>query len=554
MTPGQAVMEALAVEGVDLIFGLSGSHILGIYDALAERPDIRLVTVKHENSAALMAETYGRLTGRPGVALTTAGPGATNALSGVGQAYDAAAPMVHLSGTVPLGAGYESFHGCDDPDFLHRLFADLTKLSLQVRSAAEIPEALARAFHTAASGRPGPVHVDIPQDVLQAGPTEIPPYQPLPTEERTLSPEEREAALARFREAKNIVIVAGKGVLRQRGAVPLTALAETLEAPVICTRDGRGAVPGNHPLALGHYFHFDPNPVMLDLLEKADLGVVVGARYDAAQMDGLRPHLPESIVYLGLDEEPVRVEGAEPSAAVHAGAALGDLLERLPEKLKPEDPALRARIARMRRLHREGYDRLIETPNQMLHYGLALRELVGRAGEDAMFFGDVGSSFIWLENELAPRLPDSHVQPGQYGAMGYAPPGAIAAKLIYPERQVVGILGDGALLMGSADFNTAVEQGANILLFVLKDNRYGIVDHLHQRAYGRSFGCELKSPDFVKWAESFGACGLRISRREEIEAVVTRALEETRRRPVVVEVETTHEFPYPRVADLMEGV
>ena len=167
MSAGQAVVEALKEEQVEFVFGLAGTHVLALYNALADAPEIRHVVVKHESNAAFMAGMVGYLTGRPGVAMVTAGPGATNSLSGVGQAYAASLPMVHISGDVPLNAGNEAYHGVDRRDFLHRMFRDITKWSVHIERAEDIPAILSRAFALAASGRPGPVVIDIPKDITR---------------------------------------------------------------------------------------------------------------------------------------------------------------------------------------------------------------------------------------------------------------------------------------------------------------------------------------------------------------------------------------------------
>ncbi|HEU5424600.1 MAG TPA: thiamine pyrophosphate-binding protein, partial [Nitrolancea sp.] len=213
---GAAVVEALQAEGVEHVFGLVGSHVLEIYDALADAPSIRHITVKHETAASGMADAYGRLTGRPGVVLVTAGPGATNSLTGVAQAYMAASPLVHISGAVPRGASYESFHGVDQPDFLVRMFAEVTKWSVSVQHPAEIPHVLARAFALATSGRPGPVHVEIPQDVLLAEATEMDAYQRTEIPPVRLSDDDLARLVAQIRASRNPVIWAGKGVRATR--------------------------------------------------------------------------------------------------------------------------------------------------------------------------------------------------------------------------------------------------------------------------------------------------------------------------------------------------
>src|SRR5437763_3396280 len=178
--PGQVAVEVLTTNGVDVVFGLNGEHVLGLYEALAEAPTIRHVTVKHENNAAIAAEAYGRLTGRPGVVTVTAGPGATNSLSGVAGALASGSPVVHISGGVPLGADLESFHGVDDPDILEKAFAPATKWSVRVTDPREVAGALSRAFALTVTGRPGPVHVELARSVLDGGPIAAPKIGPAP--------------------------------------------------------------------------------------------------------------------------------------------------------------------------------------------------------------------------------------------------------------------------------------------------------------------------------------------------------------------------------------
>src|SRR5205823_4542731 len=235
-SPSRAVVACLQAHGVEIIFGLDGDHVLPLFDALADAPAIRPITVKHENNAAIAAEVYGRLTGRPGVALVTAGPGATNSLSGVAGAYAAGAPLVHLSGGVPRGAPREAFHGVDEPDFLQRAFAPVTKWSVRVEDARQIPATLHRAFALATAGRPGPVHVEIAADALLAEPIEI------PRSELTAPPAASAGApplgavdldplVARIDRAGRIAIVAGKGAWWPPVSARLVRLAERLGAP-----------------------------------------------------------------------------------------------------------------------------------------------------------------------------------------------------------------------------------------------------------------------------------------------------------------------------------
>src|SRR6186997_11068 len=222
MHAGEVVAETLRSEGVRTIYSVPGSHIHPIYDGLSRVKSIRFVTCKTEPNTSLMADAYGRLTGNPGVCLVTAGPGGLNSMAGVAQAYGAASPMIHIGGAVPLKADREAFHGVDDPAFVHEMFKKITKWSARVERIEEIPEVMAKAFHIARSGRPGPVHVEVPrlsdysEYLLQEQPALIPSYQSIPT--AVVQPHPRDVAryAQRLMAAKSPVIAAGKGVIRQR--------------------------------------------------------------------------------------------------------------------------------------------------------------------------------------------------------------------------------------------------------------------------------------------------------------------------------------------------
>src|SRR6185437_13576261 len=272
---GAAVVEALKAEGVEHVFGLVGSHVIEIYDALVDAPSIRHITVKHEMTASGMADAYGRLTGKPGVVFVTAGPGATNSLTGVAQAYMAASPLVHISGAVPRKASFESFHGVDQEDFLVRVFAEVTKWSVSVQRPADIPHVLSRAFAIATSGRPGPVHVEIPQDVLLADATEMDVYEPTVIEPLRLSDNDLDALASRIRGSSRPVIWAGKGVRARFSSDELGELAQLLEAPVILSGDASGALPDTHPLSAGQLALYDRTPLQKELTAEADLIIAV---------------------------------------------------------------------------------------------------------------------------------------------------------------------------------------------------------------------------------------------------------------------------------------
>jgi len=545
----QGVVDALKAENVEFVFGLAGSHVLPIFDALADAPQIRHVVVKHENNAAFMAGMYGYLTGRPGVALVTAGPGATNSLSGVAQAYASSLPMVHISGGVALGSGNEAFHGVDRDDFLQKMFVDVTKWSVRVERAADIPAVFSRAFALAASGRPGPVHVDIPVDVVEASGVEMEPYRPSPVEERSppdsLIHQVRQALAA----ARRPIICAGRGVLVQRAEAELAALAEAVSAPVLSSSYGIGAMADDHPLAAGVVSAWLGNSFALQLIAEADFVLAVGLRSDTRLTKMLLKDAPANTVFVALDEPHTLsfMEGVASCVACDSRLFLTRLLSHAGEYQRPPDPVPRARIARHKEAFRRGlavhmapFERA-----QPLHYGRVLQEVAARLEQDAIVVAGVGNHAVWGRTILPVRGRESFIQEGPWGTMGGELPGGIAAKLVYPGRQVVVVTGDGSLLMAVSDFVTAVEAGANVLIVVLNDSRYGMITALQQMEFQRPFGDEIGWIDFARLAESFGAAGVRVGSPESLPDAVAKAIVLSAQSPVLLDAVCDYQYRWP---------
>ena len=533
MTPkktsaAQAVVDALTAEQVKFVFGLAGTHVLPIFDALADAHQLRHIVVKHESNAAFMAGMYGYLTGRPGVALVTAGPGATNSLTGVAQAYAASLPMVHISGDVPLNAGNEAYHGADRRDFLHKMFADVTKWSVRIERGEDIPDILSRAFALAASGRPGPVHVDIPWDIVGATDLETAQYQPSPVEKQS-PPEDLVQQVRRvLTTARRPMICAGRGVLVHRAEEELLALAEAVSAPVLCTSYGDGAIAHDHPLFVGTFSEWSDNPFAWNLLEESDFLLAVGLRSGTLMTDILVKHAPEDTILVALDEPHTLQPVAGMTAVVPSDSQLflSRLLAYADEFRRPPVAPFRTRIARHWETWGRGLERHMAAFENAkpLHFGRVGQELAGRLDQDVIVVGGVGNHTIWARTMLPSRNRESFIEETSWGTMGSELAGGIAAKLVYPQRQVVVITGDGSLLMAAPDFVTAVETQANVLVVVLNDSRYGIITAIQRGQFQRSFGDEIGAIDFAHFAESFGATGIRVESPEALPDAVTRSL------------------------------
>ncbi len=552
-TAGQAVVDALKAENVDTIFGLAGSHILAICDRLIDAEGIEFVVCKHENNAAIMADMYGRLTQSPGVCLVTAGPGATNSLTGVAQAYSSASPVVHISGTVPRQAKKGIFHGLDEPGFLHTVFRDVTKWSVQVREVEDVPRILAEAFSVANSGRPGPVHVEIPIDVLDEPPTEIWSYERQGRQTITPAPGLVDDVAELLLSARNPVICAGKAVRASGARAELATLAESLEAPVTFPRDAIDVLPAKHPLNAGAFGTFLPNPFPLELIKQSDVLLVIGMRAGTAAAELVDNSAPGNYIFLTPEGEKDLSDRASISAAVDSRAMLRELTGHIGDAKETPERDIRKRIAETKAALRKGLNEEVEKyrGQQPLHFGLALKELVPMLDEDALIASDTGNHGVWTSKWLAAYGTQTLIEPGNWGAMGFALPGAIAAKLVDRERQTVGITGDGAFLMSCSDFGTALEVGANVVMVILNDSHYGMIHALQMMDFDRSYKSELRSPDFVKFAESFGAVGIRVEDESELKGAFERAL--SANCPAIVDVVCGYDFPHPSPEQWLRG-
>jgi acetolactate synthase I/II/III large subunit len=555
----QAVLDAFKKENVEYVFGLTGSHVLPITDALVDVPDIRHIVSKHESNAAYMAGMYGYLTGRPGVVLVTAGPGATNSISGVAQAYTASFPMVHISGDVPLNAGNEAFHGVDRADFLHRMFADITKWSVRIERPADIPGVLSRAFALAVHGRPGPVHVDIPVDIVRATDLDIPTYQPSPVEKQNPSEALIEKVRHALKAAERPLICVGRGVMTYTAEAELRTLAEAIAAPVVCTEYAQGAIDQDHPLFTGSISEWSPNVFVQGLLAEADFVLAVGMRSNTLLTDILVEHGPKNTILVALDE-PNTLQPVSGLAVTESGDTklfLSRIVDFVEDFQGSTDPSRRAHVVQFRKAYKKGLAlHLVEVAEaKPLHFGRVCLELSGRINKDAIVTAGVGHHNIWARELLPIRGRESFVQECSWGAMGGELGAGISAKLVYPDRQVVVVTGDGSLLMTASDIVTAVETGANILVVVLNDSRYGIISSMQQESYDRSFGDKIGAINFALIAEGYGATGIRVETPEALPEAVIRALELSTRSPVILDVVCDYRYRWPdRPALLAAGM
>ncbi len=555
MHAGEAVAEAIREEGVTSVYSVPGSHVHPIYDGLSRVEGLNFITVKQEPNASLMADAFGRLTGKPGVCVVTAGPGCINSMAGVGQAYSAASPMVHISGAVPLKADLEPFHGVDEPDFINKMFRPITKWTARVEAIEDIPNTLAKAFHIARSGRPGPVHVEIPrltdysEYILQEEPAIIPEYCRIETVVAVPMVGDVDWFARRLMEAKSLVIAVGKGVVRQNAIGELMALIDKLQSPVAFSQDTIGVIPANHPLSTGHFGGVQPHPISAAVLSKADLVFCIGTRMSSAEMTALEDYIGETaLLVAGFDDEADGRYRGNDQIVADPKLFLAALLKRLGNEHRAGDPTQIERIAMMKaaigeKLASQTDAHRNDTP---IYPGIVMDAMNKVLDDSAIVACDVGNCQMWARLHRRIATPYSFMQSGGWNAMSFALPTALVAGLEFPDRDVVALAGDGAFLMTCGDLPTAAEYGANILMIVMNNGAYGQTYMQQKSIYGHTFGTTFESPDFAMMAQSCGALGLRASDPSEVEDVLREGLAATKDKPVLVEM-MIKDYPYPSI-------
>ncbi|MDX1512794.1 MAG: biosynthetic-type acetolactate synthase large subunit [Gammaproteobacteria bacterium] len=529
-TGGQAIIDALIDQGVEIIFGYPGGAIMPTYDALhgAEKR-IRHVLVRHEQGAAHAAEGYARVSGRVGVALVTSGPGATNLITGLMDALMDSTPIVCITGQVrsPL-LGSDAFQESD----VVGLTLAATKWSYQITDPSEIPEVIARAFEIAKSGRPGPVLIDVTRDA-QAGPVAAsgtgdirhPVYQRnrYPRDRADLSGVDRAAAL--LNSARRPLLFVGQGVLISRAERKVLALAEKAGLPVASTLLGLSAVPADHPLnvgLLGMHGNYGPNV----LTNEADVILAVGMRFDDRVTGRLDDYATGAkIIHVEIDPAEVnRNVRAEVRLIADAGEALDALLPLVKESRHPDW------LARFREHDAEEHARVIAaelspgTPE--LRMGEVMELISARTRGQAVIVSDVGQHQMIAARHYRFRAPLSHITSGGLGTMGYALPAAIGAALGAPDRQVIAVIGDGGFQMSMQELGTLVQEDLPLKIVILNNQYLGMVRQWQELFFdGRYAGVAMQNPDFVALCASYGLPGTTVDAREDLPGAVERMLE-----------------------------
>ena len=526
LTGAQLTVRLLERQGVRVVAGIPGGANLPIYDALSQSSQIRHILARHEQGAGFIAQGMARVSGVPAVCMASSGPGATNLLTAIADAKLDSIPLVAITGQVPRGMiGTDAFQEVDT----YGLTIPITKHNFLVDSAEELLEVIPCAFRIAASGRPGPVLIDIPKDVqlesieVSAWPAPGAP-DPVPAVDGALI--ERAAAL--IEAAERPILYLGGGIMHAGASELALALAEKSSLPTVMTLMALGALPADHPLSLGMLGMHGARCTNL-ALDECDLLIVAGARFDDRATGKVAAFCPNAkIIHIDIDSAELdKIKTAHVGIRGDAASVLRELLSRVPAQNRESWRARTAELKRLFPLATPGVD------DPRTHYGL-IRAVAECLDDEAIIATDVGQHQMWVAQSYPLRRPRRWLTSGGLGTMGFGLPAAIGAALAEPQGTVVCFSGDGSILMNVQELATAAEEDINVKVVLMNNNALGLVHQQQTLFYGkRIYASRFRAaPDFVRIAEGFGLCAVDLDTAENPKEALRDAL--TTRGPCLI--------------------
>jgi len=503
--------------GVEVVFGYPGGAIMPVYDALTGT-SLRHILVRHEQAAAFAADAYARRSGKVGVCMATSGPGATNLITGIANAMMDSIPMVCITGNVAQGLmGTDSFQEID----ILGVTLPIVKHSILVRDPADVPAAVEEAFHIAASGRPGPVLIDLPKDV-QVGKTRQDFGFHYPNVGSTLDHDAIAAAAEAVRAAERPLIYVGGGVKIGRAVEALRRFADATGIPSVSTLNALGSIPTDAPGTLG-MLGMHGTRAANEAVQESDLLIVLGARFDDRATGKLAEFAPHArIVHFDIDA--AEISKLRPATVAVAGE-LAPGIEALAAHLAATPLAIDPWMIRCQSRAR-GTAARYDAPGEGVYAPALLKALSERAGDEFVAACDVGQHQMWAAQHCRFARPEAHLTSGGLGAMGFGLPAGIGAKLADPDAPVVVIAGDGGFMMNIQELATARRYGIAVKVLLLDNSGLGLVRQWQQLFFDKNYSeVDLSdNPDFVRVAEAFGVEAFRIDRRDQVEAGIERLL------------------------------
>lgn len=519
----QLLVECLEEEGVHYIFGIPGEENLAVMKALTHSK-IEFITVRHEQGAAFMADVYGRLTGKAGVCMATLGPGATNLITGVADADCDGAPLVAISGQVGTDKMHITAHQYLD---LRAMFEPITRRAYTVVRPDTMAEITRLAFKYAEREKPGATFIDLPVNISKMPVSE----NEKPLQRKQILPEtalesQIEAAATMISYAKNPVILAGSSVIRSHATETLKKFAEKLKLPVINTMMSKGAIPFDNPYSLWTV-GIPMEDYQTKVLEKASLVIAIG--YDIIEYAPAKWHLGNADI-IHIDTMPADInKNYEPKVEVVGN--IPNSLERIMEKAaRLQEPKYALEIRKRMVDEHESYAEDMSFPVKPQKALIDCRKVMG---EDDIVISDVGANKVWIARHYNCYKPNTCLISNGFATMGIAVPGAIAAKLVHPDKKILAITGDAGFMMNCQEFETAHRLGTNFVTLIFNDSSYGLIKWKQDMHYGHHEYVDFTNPDFVKFAESVGAIGYRIKKTEELLPTLQKAFKQDK--PVIID-------------------
>lgn len=530
VTGGEVVVRTLQAHGVDVVFGLPGVHALAIYDALYSHPEIRHYAVRHEQTATYMADGYARVTGRPGVCITTTGPGAANTATAMGTSYYDSVPILNVMSQVASDVVGRDKGALHEPKDQLGLFRAVTKWNARADGIEGIPSVLREAFRTILTHRPRPTQVEVCTDHLASSvDSEAVPWV-MPSEtlaRRAAEPALVDEAVSALAGAQAPLIWAGGGVNRAGAWDELKRLAELLQAPVVTTLQGDGAIPYDHPLALGYR---PSDRTFTPLMERSDVLLAVGTRFAGGQTANWNLKLPSRLIHVDIDEGEIgKSYPATLGLVGDARLVLRQLLEALGSHRATTCWA--GDVAALRSQAADSFKSA--GPQEMA----VLHDIRQALPHDAIVVCDQTKPAYWAARSFPVYEPRTFLYPG-YGTLGYGFPAALGAKVGAPDRDVLCLAGDGGFQYALPELATAAQFGINVTVLLFNDGRYGILKDLQDMNFqSHYYAVDLLNPDFGRLADAYGLGHIGLEGPEGLEAALRRALEADRTTIVEVRME-----------------
>lgn len=504
MKASELFIRSLENEGVDYIFGIPGEENLDVMDALLDSK-IKFITTRHEQGAAFMADVYGRLTRRAGVCLATLGPGATNLITGVADANMDHAPLVAIAGQASTNRLHKESHQVLD---LEAMFLPITKYSTRIVGAEAITEIVRKAFKVAQTEKTGACFIEFPENIAEMDIDDEPLYV---KHARPPDPaiEQIERAAAIISKAANPIILAGNGVVRSNASTSLADFAETLGIPVANTFMAKGVIPFRHPMALGSV-GLQSNDYVSSGFATADVIICIG--YDMVEYHPYLWHPSRNRTIIHIDTSHAEVD-AYYSVILGVIGNINHSLNRIAAISTPHKNktirTLRDSLVKDMNQHRDDLEFPVKPQKIIwdLRTAMNLKDIV---------ICDVGAHKMWMSRMFRCEYPNTCIISNGFASMGIAVPGAIAAKLAHPEQKIVAVTGDAGFLMNSQEIETAIRLNIAIVILIWNDASYGLIEWKQQTQFGRTSNVKFTNPDFVKYAGSFGAHGVKIENTQQL--------------------------------------